>query len=616
MAKKYKVGQLRPSQILFSYGVGAVADLLNFSVIIMGLEEWLDADNGLLLQEERLLADVQNHLGRQVQKLCPPPIDTEANDNPNPWENLIGIPVAPFPSWMVCPECNLLAPLQSQLFQIKTDRYRPEKTYYLHQNCNKANKPRPSIPVRFLVACEQGHLDDFPWHFFVHRGNTNCKGLLRLEERGVSGSTTEIFVKCDSCEVAPRPLSDAFGERGKQNMPQCRGRNPHLRTFDETCQRQMKTMLLGASNSWFPVTRSALSLPVGNASLEQIVADNWQSLERANTPEILEIIVSTLQTTGQLIKLNKYSYAEIWEVIRKKKEGIKPDEYQDLKTPEWLALSQPEKTPESDNFKLNPVDAPRGYESYFERIVLVEKLREVKALIGFTRIQSPNDLDDNQQSPQDYQVSLSREKPTWVPATEVKGEGIFLQFNEDKLQEWENLEAVKKYQIELKEAQKNWLNSRGLDPKKASLLGVRYLLIHSFTHALMCQLSIECGYNAASLKERIYSQSPSAENGPQGGVLIYTAAPDSEGTLGGLVNLGNPQTLGYHIASALETTKLCTSDPLCAEHKPNQGNISLHWAACHACLFAPETACERGNKFLDRAILVKTMNKSDIAYFG
>lgn len=99
------------------------------------------------------------------------------------------------------------------------------------------------------------------------------------------------------------------------------------------------------------------------------------------------------------------------------------------------------------------------------------------------------------------------------------------------------------------------------------------------------------------------------------GLLIYTAAPDSEGTLGGLVSLGEPQTLGRHIAQAFEIAHLCANDPLCAEHRPSVQGQTLHAAACHACLFAPETACERGNRYLDRSTLVKTVEISDLTFF-
>ena len=139
------------------------------------------------------------------------------------------------------------------------------------------------------------------------------------------------------------------------------------------------------------------------------------------------------------------------------------------------------------------------------------------------------------------------------------------------------------------------------------------MLIHSFAHALIRQLAIECGYTSASISERIYSQNP--DDGPaMAGVLIYTSAPDSEGTLGGLCALGDPDKLGRHIERALEKVTLCSSDPLCSEHEIG-GNDTLHAAACHACSFLPETSCERGNKYLDRAVLVPTLDRN-AAFFG
>jgi hypothetical protein len=142
------------------------------------------------------------------------------------------------------------------------------------------------------------------------------------------------------------------------------------------------------------------------------------------------------------------------------------------------------------------------------------------------------------------------------------------------------------------------------------------VLLHSLAHALIRQFAIECGYSAASIRERIYSRPPGSDGEPMAGVLLYTAAPDSEGTLGGLVALGDPRVLGRHLDQALEGMKLCASDPLCAEHHPIKDGLTLHGAACHACLFLPETSCERGNKYLDRSVLVSTVESDELAFFS
>jgi hypothetical protein len=132
----------------------------------------------------------------------------------------------------------------------------------------------------------------------------------------------------------------------------------------------------------------------------------------------------------------------------------------------------------------------------------------------------------------------------------------------------------------------------------------------------MRQLSMEAGYTSASIRERLYAQDADGPGGAMAGLLLYTAAPDSEGTLGGLVALGEPERLGRLLRVCLEQLLLCASDPLCAEHHPTKdGGASLHGAACHACLFAPETSCERGNKYLDRSLLVTVLGSRVPPFF-
>ena len=616
---KNKVGELRPSQILFSSGVGSVIDLPNLSTMVMGLDDW-DITHVSELGEERLLAAVKKELSYQVKRLLSPPIPPESNSSlPSSFDDTpkVGIPVAPFPTWALCPQCRLLAPLQSGLFDLKSDRYRLDQNRYVHSNCPKGKYPPTVIPARFLAGCKHGHVDDFPWHYFVHKGNKDCKGSLRLYEYGVSGSATEIEVKCDTCS-ASRRMSDAFGELGKKHMPQCRGRHPHLRNFAEGgCTEQMTSLLLGASNSWFPITLSALSIPTTVNKLGQLVDQHWTVLEKATSIDIL----AAFRLIGQLKEFAKYSDAEIWEQIQQKHSSSQGEadapEVRDIKTPEWQVFSAADTSLNTTDFWLTPVAAPKGYEQYFNKVVLVERLREVRALIGFTRIESPGDYAETGELPEQYRAPLSRHEPKWVPASEVRGEGIFLQFREDAIAQWLNsTPLLKTYAQQSLDAHRRWRLARSLDPD-ANYPGVRYILLHSFAHALMRQLAIECGYTAASLRERIYSKSPDDDNGPMAGVLIYTAAPDSEGTLGGLASLGEPIALGRHISQALEQMRLCASDPLCAEHSPLQNTTTLHWATCHACLFSPETSCERGNKYLDRSILVRTVKaaQAELAFF-
>ena len=187
--RKSEVGELRPSQLLHTFGVGSIVDLPNLSVMVMGLEDWPIAYSNEIT-EERLLGSVKNILGRQVSRLLTAPRAEETHGSQANWfdeSHTTGVPVAPVPRWMVCAACRLFAPLSSGLFEPKVVPFRPDKACYVHSICPKSKKPAPVVPARFLVACSKGHLDDFPWLDFIHKGKQGCPGPLRLYEVGPTG---------------------------------------------------------------------------------------------------------------------------------------------------------------------------------------------------------------------------------------------------------------------------------------------------------------------------------------------------------------------------------------------------------------------------------------------
>jgi Domain of unknown function (DUF1998) len=379
------------------------------------------------------------------------------------------------------------------------------------------------------------------------------------------------------------------------------------------CEERSRTILLGASNSWFPIVLSALAVPNAVDKLAQLVDDHWHILERVESQQNIDL----LKQLGVLQHFATFTTDAIWEKIEERKyqssnEDSKPPS---LKTPEWQVLSNPTVAPSARDFKVAAVPSPTGYEDYLEQVVLVERLREVRTLIGFTRIEAPSDFSEMLEVPENRRAPISRKHSTWVPAAEVRGEGIFIQFHEDVLQKWLDESVHYLHDRAFREAHIQFRRARRVEIPEAGYPGLRYVLLHSFAHALMRQFTLECGYTAASIRERIYSLPPEHEHGPMAGILFYTSAPDSEGTLGGLVGLGIPNQLGRHLDGALEQMGSCTSDPLCAEHTCSQEH-SLHEAACHACLFLPETSCERGNKYLDRSVLVPTVNRGDLAFFS
>jgi len=462
-----------------------------------------------------------------------------------------------------------------------------------------------------MVTCERGHLDDFPWLEFVHRGATDCKGPLRLFEFGPSGEMADVQVVCDKCE-AIRRMAEVVGPLGAKQMPPCRGRRPHLRDLDANgCDVDgVRPIALGASNLWFPVLITALSVPQATDDLGRLVEDNWAVLGKATSIDIL----MAFRQIGQLQDLTKYTDAQIWQASQAKNEGRMEgaESPNDLKSPEWKIFSNPSMATESRTFKLRTVDPPPDFAQHFQKIVMADKLREVRALVGFSRIMSPRDFDSAADIPPERRARISRNDPTWVPASEIRGEGIFFQFSEHVIQDW--VKRNRAYDREFEKAHISWRAAKNLPNPESGYPGIRFVLLHTFAHAMIRQLAIECGYTAASITERIYSRDPS-DGDPMAGVLIYTAASDSEGTLGGLCALGEPDKLNRHIRRALARMSFCASDPLCSEHVVGACE-TLHGASCHACSFLPETSCERGNKYLDRSVLVATLERTKLAFFG
>jgi hypothetical protein len=580
----------------------------------MGLDDW-EEGRCQPVNEERLLREVRKRLGPQVRNLLSPPLPpvTEGPINPFAEEARIGVPVAPFPEWLRCPVCQLLAPIGSGLFQLKDNPYRPDLVRYAHATCSRARgKPPTAVPARFLVACHNGHLDEFPWRFFVHTGPTQCSGQLKFYEVGASLETANLWVECLQCGKK-RTMVEAFGKKGTDQLPRCRGRHPHLGSYSEACSEGLHAILLGASNSWFAETLSVLSVPTHEGHLQQLVDDNWQPM--LVTVTSIEVLRAFRQAR-QLPMFVGFEDQEVWDAIQTKRsaggrDSAGDEDDIDLKGPEWAVFSDPDPALRSDDFELERVAPPEEFAAVIDSVVLGHRLREVSALTGFTRLQPPGELDSAGRRLRRAPLVHTR-RAEWVPATAVKGEGIFLRFQRQAVEQWLDRPDVQARTRILREGHREWRAARRAVQPDADFPGALYIMLHSLAHAFMSELALECGYTPASIRERIYA-SPDADE-PMAGMLVYTAAPDSEGTLGGLVRLGRPDELGRLLRQALERAQLCASDPLCSEHEPAK-DVSLHGAACHACMFAPETSCEVANRYLDRALLVPTFRTERAAFF-
>ncbi len=608
------VGDIRPSQMLYTYGVGSIVELPNISVLMMGLASW-NTESLKTIHESRLLRAVKTRLSDSVEKLMALPQSSDGDESLYP---TTGAPVAVFPRWLNCVSCGLLADVDSGLFRLRSDPYHPDRTKYEHSNC--LGKKSTVVPSRFLVACKKGHLDDFPWKEFVHQGNLCDAPSFRLTDTGVSGQASDVWVTCVTCGNK-RQMSSAFDIDNPEILGPCSGKHPHLNGLTEQCDENPRAMLLGASNSWFPNLVSIFSIPTGSDQIRQVVDKYWDDLVDAADLNILKILRKSWEKYGKLPDVRPFSDEDLWEAVQSRRtrvesgQGESQDDEDNLKIPEWKVFSDPLKAPENDDLKLVAEPPPASFRPMISGVTLAHRLREVSALIGFTRIEAPGESFDEEETDFASNGPLIAGETKWVPAAEVKGEGVFIQFDEKAVREWQKRPNVIKRNADFFEAWKAWRKVRNAKPFDAGYPGARYVLLHSFSHALMREMALECGYAAASIRERIYSNAPDTEGIDMAGILIYTTASDSEGTLGGLVSLGRTNRLEELINKALERMRLCSSDPLCAEHDVIPDGKILHGSACHACLMCPETSCERGNRLLDRSFIVETLGQKGMEFF-
>lgn len=622
-----RVGAVRPSHLMFTSGIGSLVDLPNFAVLVKGLDDW-NYDNipdWEPITEPRLLAGVKTlPLHKHVEHLRPAPWMPGLDADPRGPASRIGVPTTPFPAWLRCTVCNELAPLDSGVFGFENQKpTQPHDARFFHDACGskKSGKKPLAVAARFVLSCTGGHLDEFPYPHFVHRGDGCTQAShprLRMEDRGGNiGANVEI--RCVNCGER-RNMREAMGQRNEHNLPRCRGRHAHLGVFDaEGCDRDPKVLVVGASNQWFAQILSTLAVPrTGASELEDKVEQHWDAI--SGLPKAMYTFGR--EQVPAFKQLHKWTDDEIEaavNAVRARKEGEHDDPaggYPDLRTPEWQVFSATHLPEPHDDFALrrDPAGVPEPLKDVFADVVQAERLREVRALVGFTRLDAPDPDDPELVTP----APLARDNPKWLPASEVRGEGIFLRVPEELLSAWEDRVAesteLARHKAAYAEFRKNRYSDRISGPFDPMQYwpGARYIALHTLSHLLIRTIALDCGYNAASLSERIYA---GTEDDPRTGILIYTAVPDAEGTLGGLVSQAEPDRLVRLTRRALHDAMHCSSDPLCKERLPQPPADFLHGAACHVCLFVSETTCERGNRFLDRRFVVP-IDDPKLALYG
>lgn len=379
----------------------------------------------------------------------------------------------------------------------------------------------------------------------------------------------------------------------------CSGHHPFRPNHkNEKCDKEMIPSQRGASNVYFPVMRSAISIPPWINPLYNLIDEH------------LRLIDSYEEDFGEM-GLDKvyqkyfsaFTREEFDAALLRRRQNIK--EFTEIKQMEYNAITHhadPVYASNKKHFKAEEDPLPDYLLPYFQRVIRITRLREVRVLLGFTRVDAP-DPDADEQTNIVYLNKGKTEK--WLPAAEVHGEGVFIEFNRDSIDAWLRDPELGSLSQKYAQCYKEFCESK--EWTVTTLRDARYVLMHTFAHLLIKQMSMSSGYSSSAIRERIYF------GDDMSGVLLYTGSADKEGSLGGLVELGNIDQLIVLMKDAFQEALVCTNDPECLNNVP-AGNNS-NGAACHSCCMISETACENGNRMLDRGLIVPIDGRENQSYF-
>jgi hypothetical protein len=443
--------------------------------------------------------------------------------------------------------------------------------------------------------------------------------MLKMRDAsGTIGST----ITCEACGKR-RGTAEAQGDAGRDKLPQtCRGRHPHLDAFESSCTARPAIVMMGASNLWFASTQSVIVMPRTDAEETEALSDRLRlklGIEKLTRYATQLDMLRDLAEMGD-VSLDGISDEELAAAVAEATAPAESEESRlrklavwdpiELLIPEWTYLQKPALFPQQQDIsglmvtEMAPLDP--ALHPAVARVVAVNKMKKVNAVLGFTRLDEMDRVNDLASR----LVKLTRHgKPTWVPATEDRGEGIFVQLDLERVAGWEaQIEDTPLWEAHRLSHQRNFGRRFSDTAKRVNpddrLPPPRYWLLHTLSHALIREMAMWCGYGAASLTERIYGWTEAPGRDAAAGILICTTASDSEGTLGGLVALSEPARFADLLDRALRRARRCSSDPVCAQRTPADPEDFLHGAACHCCSFASETSCEKANRFLDRRFLI------------
>ncbi|WP_326811540.1 DUF1998 domain-containing protein [Streptomyces scopuliridis] len=596
--------KVRRTQTIVPFGVGGIIDLRGESFVAADTRSW--AAKGERVESPRLATKLR------VEGFRSAPVIPSGKAA---FATRIGPVYVRFPKWLFCPQCR------------EMKFWRPNHEVRDKQpDCGRcAGKPKLA-PMRFIQVCRAGHMADIDWRRWAHsrsegHDQRQCQvRRLRFVATPESSGLDALRVVCVACQ-AERNLAGMSQKNILKQIGRCPGTHPWQPETDEAdpCEETPQAVQRGASNVYFPITHSAIDIPApaglpeeDELTLKVVNHSLWPDFNSADGGPISDafrtVIAGQCEVPEEFVEALRRRHAN--EAASMPSAADSDD---DLSIAEWAAFSVPESVADSNTFSVRRTHLGIGHTypasmrelaAAISAVVVADRVREVRALEGFSRYEpSSGDSDENQGG---RVVSVNTEtRAQWLPAVETYGEGIFIAVDEDRLSSWERLTSVRDWTRRIQRNLDASFKADRLRGKSGPELLPRFVMLHTLAHHFIRQLSYDSGYNAASLRERVYARShaPGSELPPQAGVFIYTAAGDAEGTLGGLVRQGQPPNLAETLIRLLESAQWCSQDPLCAD-STGRSLANLNRAACHACTLLPETCCEIDNSLLDRTLLI------------
>ncbi len=577
--EKISVGNIRKTQIITTFGVGSIVDFKDDTVVIASTDDWDYDPNDFGKVENRKIFNENLSVITGAEYFLMP----RTAQSTNSFSKSKDIPSYIFPEKLHCSRCGYIYD------------YKELDAKDRHRCPNCKNTLNAS---RFIVVCARGHMDDFPYDWWVHSGKPCPSGIKspRIKMVNIYNRTDidSLRLECTECK-ATRSMIQAFSDNALSDFP-CTCKYPHFKNPNSGtqygCHDKMRARLRSASGVYFPITKSALLIPPWSKKIVSFIQKNYGLLKVVDENKIVYAI-------RQILHDNNIDDDEIlrsWNIV-KSAEGEKPNcselsVYED----EYAVLSKAENKNE-DNFSSYSADIPEKYKPYFEQIAVVDRLTVTQAFTGFTRI-IRNEANS---------VPISQYKKSWLPAVELTGEGIFIRFNKNKVTKWKNTHSSRYKTMKKAMEDSNFI---------FNTFSETYVMLHTFAHLFIREISNICGYSTASIREKIYSEIGDNNEVKMCGVLIYVSSSDSDSSLGGLISIADNKDVFEKIMdSMLERASWCSGDPLCISSM-KQGYKSLNYAACHDCTLLPETSCERFNCFLDRASVVGTPEDSDLGFLS